>query len=167
MKYTLEEKLKIVQQIKNGYSLHTLSHQLCIDNKILKNWVYRYEQSGESGLLLKPVKHLTVKEKEQIVLEHEKKGVPLQELSHKYDISFSSVCVWVRKYRLNGTLSKGKNKNKSMPRPHRKGPETELEKLQAENLRLRAENALLKKVRTLVMEERLQAQRNGQKPSKN
>ena len=34
-----------------------------------------------------------------------------------------------------------------MPRPKKKEPQTELEKLQAENLRLRAENALLKKVR--------------------
>ena len=32
-----------------------------------------------------------------------------------------------------------------MARPKKKEPQTELEKLQAENLRLRAENALLKK----------------------
>ncbi|MBS7352933.1 MAG: hypothetical protein KIG87_07835, partial [Muribaculaceae bacterium] len=36
-------------------------------------------------------------------------------------------------------------------RPKKREPQTELEKLQAENLRLRAENALLKKVKAYNM----------------
>ena len=45
-------------------------------------------------------------------------------------------------------------------------PKTELEKLQEENLRLRAENALLKKAKALM--EELESRRNGsgQKSSK-
>ena len=58
-------------------------------------------------------------------------------------------------------------KDPSMARPKKKEPQTELEKLQAENLRLRAENALLKKVQTLVEEQKAQARRSGQKPSTN
>lgn len=54
-----------------------------------------------------------------------------------------------------------------MGRPKKKEPQTELEKLQAENLRLRAENALLKKVKVLVEEKQARARLNGQKPSTN
>jgi cell division protein FtsB len=55
-----------------------------------------------------------------------------------------------------------------MARPKKREPQTELEKLQAENLRLRAENALLKKVKALVEEEqKARARLNGQKPSTN
>ena len=54
-----------------------------------------------------------------------------------------------------------------MARQKKREPQTELERLQAENLRLRAENALLKKVQTLVEEQKAQARRGGQKPSTN
>ena len=54
-----------------------------------------------------------------------------------------------------------------MGRPKKREPRTELEKLQAENLRLRAENALLKKVKALVEDQRARARLNGQEPSRN
>jgi len=54
-----------------------------------------------------------------------------------------------------------------MAKPKKRDPQTELEKLQAENLRLRAENALLKKVKALVEEQKARARLNGQKPSTN
>jgi transposase len=53
-----------------------------------------------------------------------------------------------------------------MARP-KKTALTELEKLQMENLRLRAENALLKKVKALVEEEEVRARLNEQEPSTN
>lgn len=52
-----------------------------------------------------------------------------------------------------------------MGRPKKREPQTELEKLQAENLRLRAENALLKKVKALVEEREARERRNGRMPS--
>ena len=54
-----------------------------------------------------------------------------------------------------------------MGRPKKREPETELERLQAENARLRAENALLKKVKALVEEREARERMSGQKPSKN
>lgn len=54
-----------------------------------------------------------------------------------------------------------------MGRSKKLEPETELEKLQAENDRLRAENALLKKVKVLVKEREARERKSGQKPSKN
>jgi cell division protein FtsB len=54
-----------------------------------------------------------------------------------------------------------------MGRPKKREPQTDIEKLQAENLSLRAENALLKKVKALVEEQKVRARLNGQKPSTN
>ena len=60
---------------------------------------------------------------------------------------------------------RGDPKKDHMARPKKKEPQTELEKLQAENLRLRAENALLKKVKALVEEQEARARLSGRKPS--
>ena len=54
-----------------------------------------------------------------------------------------------------------------MGRPKKKEPQTELERLQAENLRLKAENALLKKAKALVEAKKAQALLNGHGPSTN
>jgi hypothetical protein len=52
-----------------------------------------------------------------------------------------------------------------MARPRKRDPQTELERLQYENLRLRAENALLKKVKALMEEEESRLRAIGRKPS--
>ena len=54
-----------------------------------------------------------------------------------------------------------------MGRPKKKEPQTELERLQAENLRLRAENALLKKAKALVETKSAQEPQNGHESSTN
>lgn len=51
--------------------------------------------------------------------------------------------------------------------PKEKEPQTELEKLQAENLRLRAKNVLFKKAKALVEAKKGQALLNGRGPSTN
>ena len=107
-------------------------------------------------------------EKEKIILEHTKKGVPLSHLSLQYDVDPSTIKSWLRTIRAGGSLKENKRRGHQMARPKKKEPQTELEKLQAENLRLRAENALLKKVKALVEEEqKARARLNGQKPSTN
>ena len=77
----------------------------------------------------------------------------------------------MKKVRSGGSLfdikKRGRPAQNPMARPKKKEQLTELEKLQAENLRLRAENALLKKVRTLVEKEKFRSRLNGQKPSTN
>jgi len=53
-----------------------------------------------------------------------------------------------------------------MGRSKKKEPVSELDKLQAENARLKAELALLKKVRALVEEREARERMSGWKPSK-
>ena len=77
----------------------------------------------------------------------------------------------VEKGSVGGSLydvkQRGRPPKAPMAKPKKRDPQTELEKLQAENLRLRAENALLKKVKALVEEQKARARLNGQKPSTN
>ena len=76
----------------------------------------------------------------------------------------------VRKYgyeALEPSKRRGRPPKSLMGRPKKKEPQTELERLRAENLRLRAENALLKKAKALVEAKKAQALLNGREPSTN
>ena len=169
MKYSKEDKLKIVLAILGGRGLKPLCRELHLDHQEVSYWVQLYRLYGEVGLEKKSrIKHLSFSEKEKIVLEYLRDGVPLSILSLRHGFHRCTLNSWVREYR-NGGLIDSINSIPITPmaRPKKKEPQTELERLQEENLRLRAENALLKKVKALVEQERIRAQRGGQKPSTN
>ena len=167
MKHTLEEKRDIVRQIKRGRPLSSLCKTLHLDRHMVRNWLLRYEKYRDQGLRIRtPKYHFNTQEKERIIWEHTKKRISLQELSLRYDVDRSTIKSWQRKARTGGSLYRIKQP-RPMARPKKKEPQTELERLQAENLRLRAENALLKKVKALVEEKKARARENGQKPSTN
>ena len=167
MKHTLEEKRDIVRQIKRGRPLSSLCKALHLDCHMVRDWLQRYEKYGGQGLRIRtPKYHFNTQKKERIIWEHTKKRISLQELSLRYDVDRSTIKSWLRKARTGGSLYRIKQPS-PMARPKKKEPQTELEKLQAENLRLRAENALLKKVKALVEEKKARARENGQEPSTN
>lgn len=112
----------------------------------------RYKKYGEKGLQRKENNYLTLDEKEKIIRLHEEKDVNLRRIYTDCNISlavFKRLLVQVRTQGYNSLYERKVRgrpiKDASMARPKKKEPQTELEKLQAENLRLRAENALLKK----------------------
>ena len=94
-------------------------------------------------------------------------------VSIEYRIGKTALQRWVSMERHLGYESLHKEKRRGRPakdqmaRLKKKGPQTELERLQTENLRLRAENALLKKVKALVEEQQARERLNGQTPSTN
>ena len=166
--HDFEERLNIVRRLLSGEPLKPLCRELKIDNKMVRLWYLRYKKYGEEGLHGTRSYHYTADEKLAIVKEFVEKGVFLQELCLQYDLGRSTIRNWVRLYRQGLSLENRKRgRPPVMARPKKKEPQTELEKLQAENLRLRAENALLKKVKALVEEQEAQARLNGQKPSRN
>ena len=169
MKYSKEEKLRIVLEVLEGRALKSICRELGLNRHSVRSWISRYHLYGEDGLCVaSSTKRSTAIEKEKIVLEYLNEDVTLAELSLRYDYHRDTIHSWVRKYRQNGASTFVKPvRKKSMARPKKKAPETELERLQEEVLWLRAENALLKKVRALVEEERNRARHAGQKPSKN
>ena len=111
-------------------------------------WRLRYQKYGESGLRGTRSYHYSAAEKLYIVKEFTEKAVPLQEMCLQHDISSSTLKSRVKKVRHGKSLDNKRRGRppKDMARPKKeKEPKTELEKLQAGSLRLRAENALLKK----------------------
>lgn len=172
MRHSFEEKLSVVSKVKSGHPISSLSRSLGICPKDIRIWVRRYDKYGKSGLKSKQRSHLSGAEKEQSVRDYLDKGLSLPCISVNHNISVHTLKSWIKEVRSQGyavlykTRGRGLTKN-SMARPKKKGALTELEKLQAENLLLRAENALLKKVKTLVEEEEARARLNGQKSSTN
>lgn len=171
MKYSFEDRLCIVLQVKDGKPIKQLSRDLGLhENKILE-WVRRYDKYGPENLGKRTKIRATGAFKEQLVQLIIEKGVPLSHVIVEYGVSRSAMESWVRMVRRESYASLHIQRRRGRPpkdmgRPKKKEPQTEVEKLQAEVLRLRAENALLKKVKALAGEERLRALPDGSKPSK-
>lgn len=166
MRHSYSEKLDVVRSILSGKSIKSVSLERHLDRRLVRSWLDCYRYYGEQGLLrIYNSKSLALAEKEEIISLYVNNRLPLRELSLRYEVSQWSILKWVRRYRC-GLWPVGLSRI-SMARPKKREPQTELEKLRAENLRLRAENALLKKVKALVEERKARAMANGQEPSMN
>lgn len=172
VKHTFEEKLNIVSQVKNGKPILRISREGHIREGMILEWVRKYDLYGESGLLKQPYVRATADFKEEVVRMVLEKKVPLIQVVLQCGISKSALEDWVKSVRVEGYGALHQQKSRGQPpkgmgRSKKHEPETELEKLQAENARLRAEIALLKKVTALVKEREARERMSGQKPSKN
>ena len=98
-----------------------------------------------------------------------KNKLTLQQTCLLYDISRTSIITWLREYRSRHDSQEVNEQTdvtlETMARLKKKDEMTELEKLQYENLRLRAELDLLKKVKALVEERERRLKETGRKPS--
>ena len=145
-----------------------LTTQRCTSNL---NLGFRYQQEGESGLQKRSPKQANYAEKCKIVCKYAKKSVPLPQICVEHNVSRTAVQRWTRLYRNGGYAAlrnirpQGKGR-KGMGRPKKKEPQTELERLRYENEYLRAEVALLKKVKALMEEREKRLRETGRKPSK-
>lgn len=173
IKYTYEKKLQIVNEAKSGKPIKVLSKENNVhENKILE-WVRLYDRYGFDGLKKQPKLNPTPEFKEKVVRLILEKGLPLSHVLIDYRISRTALESWVRTVKHQGYAKlyhikrRGRPPKDPMARPKKREPQTELEKLQAENLRLRAENALLKKAKALVEERKARERQNGQTPSTN
>ena len=173
MKYTIDEKVIFVKLALNGIPHRQICKKYHIGQNNLRFWIDRYRLYGKKGLSPKSYINISAKNKERLLRLFEEKGVPLRQICIEHNISRAAFEKWIKQVRTKGyeslykTQIRGRPQKNSMARPKKKEPQTELEKLQAENLRLRAENALLKKVKALVEEQDARARLNGQKPSTN
>ena len=171
-RHTFEEKLDIVFQVQIGKPIHRISCDLHIHERMILEWVRKYELYGEEALRRQPNIKATSEFKEEVVRLIIDKGISLSEVVLHYGVSRTALEGWVRLVRSSSYAalyhqSKQGRPSKTMGRPKKREPETELEKLQAENIRLKAENALLKKVKALVEERKARERTIGLPPSKN
>ncbi|KAA6430957.1 helix-turn-helix domain-containing protein [Dyadobacter flavalbus] len=158
-KFSVEFRLTIVNAYLNGDSIKGLSRRFEITRSCIQKWVGHYKQGGGSSLLPQYGRDYSTEFKQQVVYAYQKQGLSLNECCFKFRIpSVSTLHVWVRQYEQFGIdgFSRARGRPKSMKNKFKiiktYGPLTRLEELENENLRLRAENDLLKKLDALIRE---------------
>ena len=173
-KNTYEDHLKYIKMIEQGYSIDYICKHRSISHKDLEVLWHRYQKDGPSGLGRKVRRLKDGKTREMILREIDAKCLTLHLAAAKYDVCVNTIIRWRRIAERGGyeALYRGLSETYSerlMGRPKKKKLEemTELERALYENERLRAENALLKKVKALIEEREAQLRNIGRKPSKN
>ena len=175
-KHSIEDRIKYMKMLEEGCSIRSISIKYGIDNSLLSVLWTKYQKEGPSGLIKKSNVRADGAFRETVIRDVEENCISLSEAAIKYDVCISRISIWMKLVREKGydalyeirTIGRPP-KETDMGRPRKKKPEemTELELLRYENERLRAEVALLKKVRALVEEREARLRATGRKPSKN
>ena len=174
-KHGYAERLKYMHMLENGYSREHIHRHYGISSELLGYLWSRYKSEGVNGLLKKQNVRADYKFKLQVIRDIEENHLPLVDASLKYNVSNTQLYQWRKITKTQGydalamTRPRGRPSKNAMGRPRKKKPEemTELERLRYENECLRAENALLKKVKALVEAREARLREIGRKPSKN
>jgi transposase len=169
-KHSLSEKLAVIKDYQLGYGCIAISHRRKIGDSLVKRWIRVYQAHGLKGFDKQSREIISVNIKQQAVKEIIEECLSFETVALKYHVSISAVYSWfqrVKKYGYSSLLNiKQGRPTKLMGRPKKREPETELEKLQEELRYLRAENALLKKLRALEEEQIVHESARQSKPSK-
>lgn len=159
--YSVEIKLQAVQDYLSGkYSQHEIIRKYSIASRTqLRNWINKY--NSHSGL--RPYKNggvaamtkgrtTTWEERIDIVLYCLSQNRDYHKAAEKYQVSYQQVYQWVKKYDAGAEDALQDRRGRNKPAEELSEVERQrlaLKKLEAENERLRAENALLKKLEEL------------------
>ena len=171
-KYSFEFKQKVVQEYLNGKgSYEYISKQSNMpDKKQVRIWVNAYKELGKEGLMRsRKNKNYSFQFKLSVVELYLTSEVSYQELALSQGINNPSlVARWVNDYRIAGPdalrpKKKGRKKTldiREFKKPSKSDEEKpvdtsaeHIKELEDENLKLRIENAYLKELRRLRLEE--------------
>ena len=166
-KHTKNEWTAALELYQKHYGPAQISRQTGIPKRQIERRIQQYRDTGVWLVERKPYTKSTPALKRMAVDAVLKQRLSYGETTIRYGISFSCLQSWLRKFRHGGeeelfaTKPKGRQPQMGRPKKVRKEPQTELEKALRENELLRAENALLKKVKALVEERIAREQGNG------
>jgi transposase len=166
-KHTENEWTAALELYQKHYGPAQISRQTGIPKRQIERRIQQYRDTGVWLVERKPYTRSTPALKRMAVDAVLKKRLSYGETTIRYGISFSCLQSWLRKFRHGGqeelfaTRPKGRPPQMGRPKKAKKEPQTELEKALRELELLRAENALLKKVKALVEERIAREQGNG------
>ena len=152
--------MEALRLLQSGMSVQSVSKRLGVLHGELQTWSLIYEKEGEKGLAVYPKNMCTDDIKDKILWKYRKKRVPLHTLSAQYSIPYSSVCHCISTYRRQGyagvegvvidmmeVMRSGDTLEEALSKAELKH---KLKVAMNELEYLRAENALLKKVKALM-----------------
>lgn len=173
-KLNFEKKAEIVVHYLNtndGY-INT-AHHFKISDSVVRMLVAQYKQNGIEGLSHRNGTY-SGEFKLNVLQYQQEHKLSDKETAVLFKIpNWGTICAWRKKYLEGGyeLLSRdrrGNPKNMANKKSKKKAePKTELEKLREENEWLRMENAILKKLNALVLEEEESEQEIKQESSEN
>ncbi|MGF7083078.1 transposase [Mucilaginibacter sp. UYCu711] len=155
-------KGKVVKEYLSGDSLTAVALKWGLSRSLLTRWVDRYNAFGDQGLLPKERLYQPAEFKLKVVERYLSGVLSLRDCCSEYGIATESIVLsWVNKYKLLGVHGlreqRGRPKLMKKDSPSKKTqPLTRLEELEKENLYLKAENELLKKLEALAQAKKAQ-----------
>lgn len=157
-------KLKLITEYQRGdSSIRELSKNCGISHSLMRKWLSRYNTLGVQGLSRRPSHYYSKVFKLEVVQRYHREGLSLVACCLRYNIANESTVIsWLRKYEALGIDAFREQRGrptimkKDKPSSKKIKPLTRLEELEKENLYLRAENELLKKLEALAQQKEAQ-----------